>query len=144
MSKEQEQRESVIREALTWQGTPHHNGARLKGIGVDCGQFPIAVYSSCGLMPAITPGYYPPDFHFHRDREWYLELAQKYGREVAAPTGPGDFALFKFGRIFSHGAIIVDTPKIIHSYVQQGVVLARLDQGDLVGRDVKFFTLWGE
>ena len=139
---EHEQRESVVAEAMTWIGTPHHNGARLKGIGVDCGQFPIAVYATCGLMPAIETEPYPSDFHLHRDEEWYLGLAQKYGREVATPTGRGDFALFKFGRIFSHGAIILDWPQVVHSYVRQGVITARADQADLAGREVKFFTLW--
>ena len=60
---EQEQRDAVLAEAATWIGTKHHNGARLKGVGVDCGQFPLAVYEAAGLLPHIVPDRYPPDFH---------------------------------------------------------------------------------
>lgn len=149
MKTEQEQRDAVIAEAMTWIGTPHHNGARVKGQGVDCGQFPIAVYAALGLMPDIKPDAYPPDFHLHRDREWYLSIAEKYGKELPEGSKPkrGDFALYKIGRIFSHGAIIEVWPgRIIHAYVGQGVSVADGLQGHLGSKKhvkaIKFFTLW--
>ena len=143
---EDQQRQSVIDEALTWQNTPHHNGAHIKGAGVDCGWLPIMVYSAVGLMPKVEPGRYPPDFMMHRGEEWYKSIADKYGRRLPAGQLPkkGDFALYKFGRIYSHGAIVMDWPRIIHSYVGQGVVQALGNQGQLEGRDVIFYTLWGE
>lgn len=148
MITEEEQREAVIQEAMTWLRTPHHNGARMKGHGVDCGQFPIAVYSACGLIPPITTDPYPPDFHMHKDREWYLEIVNTWGRELpeGAPLKKADFVLYKIGRIFSHGAIVIDWPHIIHAYVMQGVTLADGLQGHLGSKHVKgvkFFRLRG-
>lgn len=143
---EQEQRAAVIAEALTWERTPHHNGAHIKGAGVDCGWLPIMVYSTVGLLPKIEPGRYPADFMLHRNQEWYKEIADKYGKKL--PDGqlpkPGDFVLYKFGRIYSHGAIVIEWPRIIHSYVGLGVCQAEGDQGHLAGRDAIFYTLWGE
>jgi cell wall-associated NlpC family hydrolase len=148
---EDEQRKSVISEAKTWLKTPHHNGARLKGVGCDCGTFPWMVYCAAGLMPEMPKELrYSPHFHFSRDEEWYLKLAQKYGKEL--PPGqfpkPGDFALYKIGRVFSHGVIVIDWPHIIHAYIHVGVTLDHADKGwkavkkDGKPREVKFFTLW--
>lgn len=145
---ESEQRADVIAEAATWLNTPHHNGARIKGAGVDCGQFPLAVYSACGFVPEFDTGKYPPDFHLHKDREWYLGLAEKYGKELpeGALPKPADFVLYKIGRIFSHGAIVIEWPRIIHAYVGVGVIYDDGQQGHLGSgkhvKDRKFFTLW--
>lgn len=146
-----EQRESVIVEALTWLRTPHHNGAAIKGAGVDCGMFPWSVYHACGLMPEIPADLrYSPQFHLHKDEEWYLKLALANGKELPEGQLPkrGDFALYKVGRVFSHGAIVVDWPVIVHSYVRVGVTIDHGDQGwmaktrDGKARTIKFFTLW--
>lgn len=141
---ELDERESVIREALSWQGTPHHNGARIKGAGVDCGQFPLACYSAAGLLPDFQTGRYPPDFMLHRNEEWYKGIADKYGKRLPEGQLPkkGDFALFKFGRIYSHGAIVIDWPRVIHSWTGIGVVQGLGNQGYLKDRDVIFYTLW--
>lgn len=139
-----EQRQAVIDEALTWERTPHHNGACIKGAGVDCGWLPIAVYSTVGLIPEIKPGRYPPDFMLHRNEEWYKGIADKYGKRLPEGQLPkkGDFALFKFGRIYSHGAIVIDWPRVIHSWTGIGVVQGLGNQGYLKDRDVIFYTLW--
>jgi cell wall-associated NlpC family hydrolase len=115
-----EQRAAVVAEARTWLNTPYHHAARCKGAGVD----------------------YPPDWHLHRDVERYLEVVTGHAREVAAPTGPGDFVLYRWGRCFAHGAIIVGWPEIIHALIDVGVVLDLGEAGRLAGRDRRFFTLW--
>ena len=95
-------------------------------------------------MPPIDESLrYPPDFHLHRDREWYKELADKYGTRIDVPK-PGDFALYKIGRIYSHGAIVLDWPRIIHAWVGVGVTQDVGDQGHLTDKDVLFYTIWGE
>lgn len=145
---EQEQREKVIEEAMTWLRTPHHNGSREKGIGVDCGQFPLAVYEAAGMIEHVDTGRYSPQFHLNRDEEWYLKLCQKLGREFEGTPQRGDFVLYKVGRVFSHGAIVLKWPKIIHSYVGLGVTLDVGNQGWMAElktgekRPTKFFTLW--
>ena len=148
MTTAAEQRQAVIDEAKTWLRTPHHNGACIKGEkgGVDCGQFPWAVYNACGLMPPIDGSLrYSPEFHLHRNVEWYKNLADKYGKPVASPQ-PGDFALYKIGRIYSHGAIVIKWPEIIHAFIKIGVTLDLGNQGYLDTEKTKtlFYTLWDD
>ena len=57
----QASRNTVVAEACTWLHTPYHHRGRLKGIGVDCAQFPLQVYAACSLIDLFAPGDYPPD-----------------------------------------------------------------------------------
>jgi cell wall-associated NlpC family hydrolase len=136
-------RAAVIAEARAWLGTPYHHAAQVKGAGVDCAMLPAAVYRTAGLIPEFQVAHYPPDWHLHRDTERYLEIVTLHATEVPAPTGPGDFVLYRFGRAFAHGAIILDWPTIVHAVIRVGVVLDRGDAGRLHGRTRRFFTLWG-
>lgn len=143
----EEERKAVVSEAMSWLRTPHHNGARLKGVGVDCGQFPLAVYEACGIIPHVIVPPYPSDFHLHNGREWYLEIVKAYGKELDEGKMPemGDFVIYKIGRVFSHGGIVIEWPNIVHAYVGLGVVLADGNQGHLGSRLVKekkFFSPW--
>jgi cell wall-associated NlpC family hydrolase len=135
-------RQAVIDEALSWQGTPHHNGAAIKGAGVDCGKFPWSVFHACGYMPPIPKELrYSHQFHLSRDKEWYRDLADQNGKRIEGPPLPGDFALYKIGRIFSHGAIVIKWPRIIHARLRVGVTQDDGTQGELADRDVLFYTM---
>jgi cell wall-associated NlpC family hydrolase len=137
-------REHVIAEALTWRGTPWHHAGRVKGAGVDCGMFPAEVYERCGVMPHIEPGPYAQDVMKHRGEERFLALVAAHAHPVETPR-PGDLVLWRFGRCFSHAAIVVDWPLIIHSYIPAGGVElgdAQAD-ADLARRLVVFFSPWG-
>src|SRR5213078_3479197 len=133
-------RQTVIAEALTWIGTPFHHAARVKGAGVDCLMLLAEVYERAGIAPHIEPPFYVPDWHLHRDAERYLDGLTRYAREIAGPLLPGDIALFRFGRTFSHGAIVTAWPRVIHAYWSIGVVHGDATLYPLVGRPVKFFT----
>lgn len=109
-------RRAVIESARDWIGTPFHDKAAIKGAGVDCGYFPYAVYKECGLLPAdfVMPDY-SPQFWCHRGEEIYVDGLLRAGFiEVKTPQ-PADVIISKYGRVFSHGAIILDWPKIIHA-----------------------------
>lgn len=144
-----EQRAAVIAEAMSWQRTPHHNGACIKGVGVDCGQLPWAVYHACGYLPAAPAELrYSPQFHLHVDhdlpvekREWYKRFADQFGVPIDGPPLPGDFALYKIGRCYSHGAIVVKWPRVIHARWGIGVIQDEGDQGELHDKDVLFYTM---
>lgn len=115
-------------------------------MGVDCAMFPAEVYGALGLVPHLDPEY-SPQWHLHRDEELYLQWVRPHAREITREeTGPGDFGIWKYGRTFSHGAIIVDTPAIIHAVrAGNGVIEDNMDiHFDLVGREAKFFTLWDD
>lgn len=136
------EREDVIREAKSWLRTPFHHAGRIKGVGVDCAMLPLEVYSKVGLIPyveRVEP--YPNDWHLHKNEERYMQTVLAHTREVETPKA-GDFCLFQFGRCFSHGAIVLVWPSIIHAYIGQGVIYGNADQSPLEGRKVKFYSLW--
>lgn len=129
-------REKVITEAKEWLGTPYHSGARVKGIGVDCGQLLIAVYQNAGIIPSgdCEPGYYPFDWHLHRAEEKYLAWVERYCDKIEAEPLPGDIAVYQFGRCISHAGIVLEWPKIIHSYVGMGVIVSGSNEALLLDK----------
>lgn len=144
MNKEQEQRYAVVREALTWLQTPYHHQGFVKGAGVDCGFLLIKVFHHCGLIPWIDPRPYSRDWHLHRSDEKYLGWVKLYTTPVIGrQPKPGDLILYKFGRCISHGAIVIDYPMVIHSYVGQGVILADTMQEPLASRIAGVYSYWG-
>jgi NlpC/P60 family putative phage cell wall peptidase len=145
MTELEQKRASVVREAGSWIGTPFHHAARVKGAGIDCLMLLAEVYERAGIAPHIEPPFYVPDWHLHRDAERYLEGLTRYAREIAGPpqgTGPlpGDIALFRFGRTFSHGAIVTAWPRLIHAYWSIGVVRGDATLHPLAARPVRFFS----
>ncbi|MCL1908970.1 MAG: C40 family peptidase [Holophagaceae bacterium] len=136
--------QSITTAALSWLNTPYHHEARLKGIGVDCGQFPAAVFESLGLIPKLDIEPYPHDWHLHRDEERYLEIVERHFEKVDSPL-PGDLALFRFGRAISHGSIVIDWPLIIHAYINARAVVLddAIANQDLAKRLVGFWRLKG-
>lgn len=137
-------RAAVVAEALSWERTPYHERARIKGVGVDCAMFPAAVYEAAGLVPHIEPTY-TARWMLHRDEEAYLDWVRPYAREIGRDqVGPGDFAIWRYGRTYSHGAIIIDPPVVIHATLAaRAVVRGDMDRDEeLRSRPVKFFTLF--
>jgi NlpC/P60 family putative phage cell wall peptidase len=135
-------RRAVVAEAIGWIGTPFHHAARLKGAGIDCLMLLAEVYERAGVTGHVEPPFYVPDWHLHRDAERYLEGLLHYATPVAAPE-PGDIALFRFGRTFSHGAIVTLWPRLVHAYWAQGVVWGDATLHPLKDRAVRFFTPFG-
>ncbi len=137
-------RSAVVAEALSWLRTPYHHRGRLKGVGVDCAQFPLQVYAACGAIQPFDTGDYPPDWHLHRSEERYLGPVRRLACEIeVTDMHPGDFAVFRAGRCFAHGAIVIEWPRIIHAVVGQCVMLDEAGQGRLAGSRCKGFTLFG-
>ena len=130
---------AVIEEAQRWLGTPYHHMGRVKGAGTDCLMMLAEVYEVAGVVPHLEVPFYSPDWHLHRDAEHYLEGMTRYAREIAGPPQPGDVALFKFGRCFAHGVIVLEWPRLIHAWHNAGVLCADATQPHLAGRPVRFF-----
>ncbi|HEX3884738.1 MAG TPA: hydrolase [Stellaceae bacterium] len=128
-------RDAVVAEAESWLGTPFHHQARIKGVGVDCGNFQLGVYEALGHIPHVDVPYYPPDWAMHRDEEWFLSYLTSFSTEYEGPPAgrtpePGDLVIFQFGRLYSHGAIVAPAwPRLIHAYWRIGKV-CRGDAGD--------------
>jgi NlpC/P60 family putative phage cell wall peptidase len=140
----QSQREAVVAEARSWLRTPYHHLARVKGAGVDCAQLPLAVYEAAGVIPHQEAAY-APQWHMHHEEELYVAFVERFAVEIAeAQVQPGDFAIWKFGKTFSHGAIVIDPPRVIHAWLGYGVTEDAYDQHeDLRKRPRRFFTIQG-
>jgi len=138
---ELQQRQAVIAEARTWLSTPWHHDAAVKGAGVDCGQIIAKVFAAVGLIERPTVAEYPSDWALHRSEERYLDVVQQYAHRIDAPQ-PGDIVVWKFGRTFSHGAIVVQWPQVIHAQRNEGVCYADATKGILEGREHMFYSVW--
>lgn len=145
---EAEQRQRIVTIAHSWLGTPYHCQGRVKGVGVDCLTVLAEVFAEAKLIASVEIPHYPQDFMLHRDTERYLTGLLHYAAEIDGPPQPGDIALWKFGRCFSHGAIVVAWPVIIHAYVGRGCVIEDASSASYLAmagkaeRPVKFFSYW--
>jgi cell wall-associated NlpC family hydrolase len=126
-----EQRASVIDEAMSWRGTPYIPSGRIKGVngGCDCLTFLVGVFENAGIIPEGQPlPVYAHDWHLHNHTEYYLlgkddmPGVLHFCREVdGSEMKPGDVVLWKFGLDYSHAAIVVDWPQIIHAFSRRPV-----------------------
>jgi cell wall-associated NlpC family hydrolase len=135
-------RARVVAIAHEWIRTPYRDRARLKGVGVDCGQFLIAVYHAAGLIPDINPR--PYITHPLRASHHLLETVLEYTDEIAeAEVDSGDMALYRVARQWTHGAIIVRWPEeIIHAVGHLGVIQSHgTREGFCYHRRHRFFRL---
>lgn len=138
---EQEKRDAIVAEAMTWLRTPFHHEARVKRAGVDCANLLIATYAAVGLVPDVKPAHYPADFMFHQKEEKFLSYLLQYARPVEDGKA-GDIAMFRFGKSASHGSLVLEWPTIIHAYMPEGaVVLSDATKGKLSGRFAGFYRL---
>jgi cell wall-associated NlpC family hydrolase len=163
------EREAVVAEARQWLRTPYHHMGRVKGAGVDCATLLAEIYARAGVVSPVAIPFYPPDWHLHREAERYLGFVLEHAQELSPPSLtlplkgggdswsgglaplPADIALWRFGRCFSHGAIVIDWPVVIHAYAGKGCILedasrARWlsqigERGGAQPRPVKFFRL---
>jgi len=131
-------RARVCETAHTYLRTPYHHHGLLKGIGADCATFPVMVFMELGLLTkealaaegsktfelrdgVLTP-VYSSQWFLHHGEEIYLADILRFADEIDGPPQPGDLALFKVGRLFAHGAIVIEWPLVIHAYKQYGMV----------------------
>jgi cell wall-associated NlpC family hydrolase len=140
--REAEQRAAVIREARTWILTPYRQLGAQRGIGVDCSMLLVRSWVDAGIFEEFDPRPYPPTWHLHKSEERYLAWMQSLATEVPAPQ-PGDVALYRLGRCFSHAGIVSRPGYIIHSFAKVGMcVETEMYQGRLGATPVRYFDLW--
>jgi len=138
-------REDVLDEARSWIGTPYAPGQMVKGAGVDCGMLLIGIFRNVGhLDPGFDPRPYPIQWHFHQAGERYLGIVEKFAWEITSSPLPGDIVLFKFGKCFSHGAVVIKWPLIIHALRPYKVGHEdALRNPKMAMLERKFFTVFG-
>jgi cell wall-associated NlpC family hydrolase len=144
-----------ITEALTWTGTPFRDCADVKGPNgaVDCAMMLTRSVVDTGLIEPFDPRPYSPRWHVHRSEEKFVDWVTEklHAREVEQPR-VGDVMIWRFGRTYSHGAVLVNSQEVLHAYHAAGmVILSRLDEPSLshialnaltVRRPVRYFDLW--
>jgi NlpC/P60 family putative phage cell wall peptidase len=143
------QRAAVVAEARSWIGTPYHNCADIKGVGVDCGMLLVRVFVDLNLCPPFDPRPYPVDWHLHRSEERYLGFIFDRSAETAQPQ-PGDVMVFRYGRCYSHGGIVIaaEPLRIVHAYYQARMVIEDEVLRNAVladpARKPRFFSVWAK
>lgn len=148
MATEIEERIRLVAEAKTWLGTPFAHQGRVKGRrgGVDCGQIIACSLENAGLIPKTTLAPYLFQHHMHSSREDYVALLLTRMAEIPeADAKMADVVLYKCGRTFSHGGILIDNwpGLIVHSMNGTGVEYADgAKSGFLKGRERRFFSFW--
>lgn len=114
---------------------------------MDCAFYLICVFHEAGLIPWIDPRPYPRDWHMHRDTERYLGWVKQLAGQVEVP-GPGDIVVYRYGRTFSHGGIVIEWPLMMHSYANIGVTYADGTRGEFSEqksgepREKEFYSIW--
>lgn len=146
---EAEQRAAVIAEAITWLRTPFIDCARVKGAGCDCAQFIAGAFENSGIAKTNVLRFYSPQWNLHSPEELYIDGLLANGcREITeAEVKPADIVVYKQGRTYSHGALIVEWPRrVIHAVkFMGGVVYSDTTQDRfLTLRPRRFFSFWGD
>jgi len=149
-AKEAAQRAEIVRQAVSWVGTPYRQWGASKGNAVDCGMLLVRCWIDAGVFEEFDTRPYPPEWHLHKPEQIYLRWVETMAEEVAAPQA-GDIALFQFGRCFSHGGIMVSPTRLVHAnahwkFCSYGDLfetqLALIRPG--VPRPVRFFSVWAK
>jgi len=137
-----ETRANVVAEALSWKGTPYVHNQVLKGVAADCVLFPLAVYEAVGVLkPGPIPDY-SPQWFLHRSEEKYMLAVLERGAVETDSLEPGNFCLWRIGRCYSHGGIIIRWPQIIHALRPREVMLSdATNEASICRKPMKVFTL---
>lgn len=145
MLNEQEQRAAVVIEARTWIRTPFHHASRLKGVGADCETFLCEVFSAAGLFQARNIPYVPQQWFLNTREELYLKYLSQYAVEfdpAKRPPEPGDIVCVKSRWVYSHGAIVIAWPRVIHCHPPCVMESSAIFNPVFQGRMMKFFNPW--
>lgn len=141
---EAQQRQTVIAEALTWVKTPFRHEGRVKGVGVDCGMLLLEVYNRAGVISHLEVEHYSAQWMFHRTEEKYLKIIADLGGHPVQAPGPGDIAIWRppKAKTFSHSAIVIAWPRIVHALADAKYVLVD-DAARFKDCPVRFYSPWG-
>ena len=147
---EAEQRVAVVKEALSWEGTKFAHGQCVKGLAADCSTFIAACFRSVGIFRAAIP-HLPADWFVHTTKEEYLTELLKHAVEfdpkLRIPQ-PADIMIVKdtalaHGKVFSHGAIVVQWPMVIHCFPPCVMRSNARSYPAFQHRALRYFNPWG-
>lgn len=139
------QRVKVLQEAKTWIGTPYHERANKKGVGVDCVMLLIEVYNSTGVLSVEDPRPYPRDWFLHKGGfERFIHGVEEHCTSTELYT-PGNIVLWQVGRAMAHGGIITDWPLVIHANPRYKCVAEEMARRTFIGKTPHvIYNPWGK
>jgi len=129
-------REAIVKEALSWSGTPYQHQVGLKGVGVDCAYLVGKVAESAGLIDEFKVEPYSVEWHLHSREEKMCNIVESFGCvEISCEDiQPADILIFKYGRVGSHMGIYIGRSLFIHAHLPSGKVLLNSLSGDYLKR----------
>ena len=150
------ERAAVVAQARRWISTEYHHNAAVHGAGIDCARIMIETFADAGLIDAFVPDDYPPDWHMHRGEERYLAVVESYCRLVDEDfrpialrseywsAAPGDVLMWRWGRTYSHSAIVTDWPNVVHAFAPEGMVVETNVRSyiKLAERPCRVYSFW--
>jgi cell wall-associated NlpC family hydrolase len=152
---ELDQRVALVKSARLWLGTPFHHFAAVRGAGIDCAHLLLEAHVGAGLGERFAPEHYPHDWMLHRNEERFLATLERYlirvgdGEESIRDRGadfrvrPGNVVIWRFGRTFSHGAIVSQWPNIIHASFPAGTCLEESAMGGILEeKPMRVYSFW--
>lgn len=112
-------RSEIVKEALTWVGTPWHHHQCVKGAGVDCVQFLYGVGKAVGFIdPNFTIPNYEPlargSFLVRHLNRWLV---------TTDILSPGAILLIASGGLDTHVGIVVGDKDFIHACARRKKVI---------------------
>jgi cell wall-associated NlpC family hydrolase len=139
-----EARAAVLHEAFEWIGTPWMHKNRVKGRGVDCGNYPGGVFAAVGLidMPPLLE--YSHQFWAHSDQELFRDEIEKYciplGRVEPEPGDIIGLKLRPLGPTICHVGVCVRYPQFIHARGGAFSKDGKVELGNLTGPYEKLWS----
>lgn len=118
-------REELTAEAVTWERTPYHRNAKVKGVGCDCATLIFCPFRACGIVPDEQIGVFADDWAANAKEEIYMLRILRHAYKVAEGISyrtfnpePGNIVLTKTSEslhAYDHGGIVIKWPMVLHS-----------------------------
>jgi cell wall-associated NlpC family hydrolase len=150
------ERLACVQSAQRWIRTPFHHHSNVLGHGIDCAHLLLEAHAGAGLIERFEAEAYPHDWHMHRDEERFLAKIEEYAPRVDDSEAsinergpdfrvlPGNVLIWKWGRTFSHGAIVSLWPDIVHASFPAGCCLEESVMGHpLAEKPMRIYSYWG-
>lgn len=115
----------VVREALSWVGTPYRHQGDRKGVGCDCLGLVRGVWRQLYGSDAEHPGAYSVDWAEAAGEERFLAGVRRHLREKNVfEARAGDLLLFRWRPRLpaKHAGILVAESRFVHAYQGGGRV----------------------
>lgn len=124
--------DKLLEISRSYLGTPHINGAMVKGGGVDCCTLPAMILKEAGLVDIAVNTNYTCDWFTKKGcKEILLPYLQEYFVQVEE-LQPADLVSFRYCRSeYAHLALYLGQGRFIHAHADNGV--------EIVAEDCPFF-----